>query len=54
LLQTFYLMAVSMGLGGCALGIANIELFAKMTGIEFHVEGPVGQFVVGRGTQVGR
>ena len=42
-----------MGLGGCALGIANIELFAKMTGIEFHVEGPVGQFVIGRGTQAG-
>ena len=53
LLQTFYLMAPDMGLGGCALGIANIELFAKMTGIEFHVEGPVGQFVIGRGTQAG-
>ena len=53
LLQTFYLMAAGMGLGGCALGIANIELFAKMTGIEFHVEGPVGQFVIGRGTQAG-
>jgi SagB-type dehydrogenase family enzyme len=53
LLQTFYLMATDMGLGGCALGIANIELFAKMTGIEFHVEGPVGQFVIGRGTQAG-
>jgi SagB-type dehydrogenase family enzyme len=53
LLQTFYLMATDMGLGGCALGIANIELFAKMTGIEFHVEGPVGQFVIGRGAQAG-
>ncbi len=53
LLQTFYLMAAGMGLGGCALGIANIELFAKMTGMEFHVEGPVGQFVIGRGTQAG-
>ena len=36
-------------LGGCAIGIANIDLFAKMTGIEFHVEGPVGQFAIGRG-----
>ena len=49
LTQTLYLMATEMGLGGCAIGIANIDLFAKMTGIEFHVEGPVGQFAIGRG-----
>jgi len=36
-------------LGGCAIGIANIDLFAKLTGTEFHVEGPVGQFAIGRG-----
>ena len=51
LLQTFYLMATDLDLGGCAVGIANIDLFAKMTGIEFHIEGPVGQFALGRGTQ---
>jgi SagB-type dehydrogenase family enzyme len=49
LMQTFYLIATDMELGGCAIGIANIDLFAKMTGIEFHVEGPVGQFAIGRG-----
>jgi SagB-type dehydrogenase family enzyme len=48
LMQTFYLMATDMGLGGCALGSSNIDLFAKMTGIEFHVEGVVGQFALGR------
>ena len=48
LMQTFYLMATDMGLGGCAIGSTDIELFAKMTGIEFHVEGPVGQFALGR------
>ncbi len=51
LMQTFYLAASGMGLGGCATGIANIELFAKMTGIAFHIEGPVGQFAIGRGGQ---
>jgi SagB-type dehydrogenase family enzyme len=51
LTQTLYTMATDMGLGGCAIGISNIDLFAKMTGIEFHVEGPVGQFALGRGTQ---
>ncbi len=49
LIQTLYLMATDMGLGGCAIGSTNIDLFAKMTGIEFHVEGPVGQFAIGRG-----
>ncbi len=51
LIQTLYLMATDMELGGCALGIADIDLFAKMTGIAFHVEGPVGQFVLGRGAK---
>ncbi|WP_426616157.1 SagB/ThcOx family dehydrogenase [Bradyrhizobium sp. McL0616] len=49
LIQTFYLAATDMGLGGCAIGSTNIDLFAKMTELEFHVEGPVGQFALGRG-----
>jgi SagB-type dehydrogenase family enzyme len=49
LIQTFYMLATEMGLGGCAIGITDIDLFAKITGIEFHVEGPVGQFAIGRG-----
>ena len=49
LIQTLYLMATDMGLAGCAIGTNNIDLFAKMTGIEFHIEGPVGQFALGRG-----
>jgi len=53
LTQTFYLMAADIGLGGCAIGIANIERFANMTGIEFHVEGPVGQFAIGREAKPG-
>ena len=53
LTQTLYLMATDMGLGGCAIGTVNIDLFAKMTGIEFHIEGPVGQFAVGRGATLG-
>ena len=52
-MQTFYLMATEMRLGGCAIGITDIDLFAKLTGIEFHVEGPVGQFAIARGTKSG-
>ncbi len=52
LIQTLYLVATEMGLGGCAIGTNNIDLFAKMTGIEFHIEGPVGQFALGRGADL--
>jgi hypothetical protein len=42
-----------MGLGACAIGITNIEMFARMTGIEFSMEGPVGQFAIGSRTKSG-
>jgi SagB-type dehydrogenase family enzyme len=48
LTQTLYLMATEMDLGGCAMGSTNIELFAKLTGLDFWVEGPVGHFALGR------
>ena len=48
LTQSLYLMATDMRLGGCAIGSLNIDLFERMTGIEFHVEGPVGLFALGR------
>ncbi len=51
LTQTLYMMATDMGLGGCAIGTGNIDLFAKMTGLDFHVEGLVGQFALGRGIE---
>ena len=51
--QALYMMATDMGLGGCAIGTTNIDLFAKMTRIDFQVEGPVGQFALGRGMPPG-
>lgn len=53
LMQTLYLAATDIGLGGCAIGTNNIDLFARMTGLETHVEGPVGQFALGRGAKPG-
>jgi len=53
LLQTLYLTATDLDLGGCAIGTCNIDLLSKMTGQEFHVEGPVGQFALGRAAGVG-
>jgi SagB-type dehydrogenase family enzyme len=49
LMQTIYLMATEMELGACAIGVADIDLFARMTGIAFHIEGSVGQIAIGRG-----
>ncbi len=51
LMQTLYLMATEMEIGACAVGVGDIELFAKMTGLAFHVEGSVGQIAIGRGVQ---
>jgi hypothetical protein len=42
-----------MGLGGCAIGTNNIDQFAKMIGLEFYMEGSVGQFALGRGRKPG-
>jgi SagB-type dehydrogenase family enzyme len=53
LTQTLYLMATGLGLGACAIGSVNINLFAKMAGVEFHVEGPVGQIAIGRAAPSG-
>ncbi|AZG75451.1 SagB/ThcOx family dehydrogenase [Methylocystis rosea] len=51
LMQTLYLMATEMEIGACAVGVGDIDLFAKMTGLAFHVEGSVGQIAIGRGVQ---
>lgn len=48
LMQTLYLMATDLDLGSCAIGAGDIDLFARMTGIVFHIEGAVGQMTVGR------
>jgi len=48
LTEVLHLMASGMDLGGCAIGIANIDSFEKITGIEFHVEGLIGQFALDR------
>jgi SagB-type dehydrogenase family enzyme len=48
LTQSLYLMASGMGLGGCAIGLSNIEQFEKMTGIGYQTEGPVAVFALGR------
>jgi len=49
LMQTLYLVATDMQLGACAIGAGDIDLFSKMTGLPFHVEGAVGQVALGRG-----
>lgn len=50
-MQTIYLMATELDLGACAIGAHDIELFAKMTGLDFHVEGAVGQITLGRASR---
>lgn len=48
LYQTMYLVATAMHLAPCALGAGNVERFALATGADFHEEGSVGEFALGR------
>ena len=46
--QTLYLVATSMGIGACGLGLGNTERFTKLTGLNYFEEGSVGEFMIGR------
>jgi SagB-type dehydrogenase family enzyme len=48
LLQTMYLVATSMELAACAIGGGNGDLFANAAGIDYYVEGSVGELILGR------
>ena len=47
LYQTMYLVAEAMGLGACALGVGNADLFAVAAGVDYHAESSVGELILG-------
>lgn len=47
LMQTMYLVATAMGLAPCANGVGNSDLFARCSGLDYLVEGAVGEFIIG-------
>ncbi|MEU2665143.1 SagB family peptide dehydrogenase [Micromonospora sp. DT46] len=47
LVQTMYLAATAMGLGGCALGAGAPHAFTHLTGVDPLVEDVVGEFTLG-------
>ncbi|KSV64628.1 hypothetical protein N182_36430 [Sinorhizobium sp. GL2] len=47
LMKTIYDALPTCGLGGCALGSGNIDLFEELTGLDWHEESSVGEFVIG-------
>lgn len=47
LYEALYLTATAMGLACCALGGGNSQAFAAASGLALHLEGSVGEFVVG-------
>jgi SagB-type dehydrogenase family enzyme len=51
LMQTMYLVATAMGLGACAIGGGDADLFAKAAGMDYYVEGSIGEFILGRPAQ---
>jgi SagB-type dehydrogenase family enzyme len=54
LFQTMYLVAEAMGLGACAMGGGNSELFAAATGLDYYAETSVGEFVIGSSAEGSR
>jgi SagB-type dehydrogenase family enzyme len=47
IIQTMYLAATAMGLGGCAVGGGDADLFARAAGTQYFAETSVGEFVLG-------
>jgi SagB-type dehydrogenase family enzyme len=47
LYQTMYLVAEAMGLGACALGGGDSDLFAAAAGLDYYEETSVGELVIG-------
>ena len=47
LLQTMYLVATAMGLGPCAVGTGDSDLFAAAAGTDYYAETSVGEFLLG-------
>jgi SagB-type dehydrogenase family enzyme len=47
LYQTMYLAATAMGLGACAIGGGNADLFARAAGTDYFSETSVGEFLLG-------
>ena len=45
--QSMYLVATAMGLGGCALGAGDSDLFARAVGTDYYAETSVGEFLLG-------
>jgi SagB-type dehydrogenase family enzyme len=43
----FYLVATAMGLAPCALGSGDSDLFSRITGLDYLVEGSIGEFLLG-------
>ena len=48
LLQTLYLGATALGLGGCALGAGDSERFSRLAGLDPYEESSVAEFAIGR------
>jgi hypothetical protein len=47
ILQTMYLVATAMGMAPCALGGGNSVAFSRAAGLDFWLEGSVGEFMLG-------
>jgi len=47
ILQTMYLAATALGLGGCAIGVGNTDRFGRLANLDYLEEGSIGEFALG-------
>jgi len=47
LYQNMYLVATAMELSPCALGSGDADLLCRTAGLDYLVESPVGEFILG-------
>jgi SagB-type dehydrogenase family enzyme len=47
LYQNMYLVATAMGLGPCAIGGGDSDLFSQIIGTDYYAETSVGEFILG-------
>jgi oxazoline/thiazoline dehydrogenase len=47
LFQMWYLLAAALGIGACAAGCGNSDVFSRLTGADYYDESSIGEFALG-------
>ena len=51
LFECWYLLAAALGIGACAIGTGDADLFARLSALPYNQESSIGEFAIGSITQ---